>query len=52
MAIYKKVLAILLCAFMIPVMFLLASCGKESVSEKKGDIEFPVDDKDIHKTMW
>ena len=42
---FKKLLASLLCAFLLAGMLLLAGCKKESVSEKKGDVEFPVDDK-------
>lgn len=42
---FKKLLGIFLWAFLLAGMFLLVSCGKESVSEKKEDIEFPVDDK-------
>lgn len=41
---YKKVLSVLLCAFLLSTMFLLASCGKEPVAEKK-EMEFPIDDK-------
>ena len=41
---YKKVMTILLCAFLVSFMFLLASCGKEPVAEKK-EMEFPTDDK-------
>ena len=54
MAVYKKVLVILLCAFMVPVMFLLGGCSKISVSDDKKtddkkednemDVEFPLDE--------
>ena len=40
----KKVLSILLCAFLMSFMFFLASCSKEPVAENK-EIEFPLDDK-------
>ena len=40
----KKVLSILLCAFLMSFMFLLASCSKEPVAENK-EIDFPLDDK-------
>lgn len=44
----KKVFTLLLCAFLLSFMFLLTSCSKESVAEKK-EMEFPLDDKGYPK---
>ncbi|WP_311537317.1 hypothetical protein [uncultured Anaerococcus sp.] len=46
---FKKLLGIFLWAFLVSSVFLLASCDKEPVLEKKEDIEFPVDDKGYPK---
>ena len=45
---FKKVLSILLCAFLLTFMFLLTSCSKEPVAEKE-KIEFPLDEKGYPK---
>lgn len=45
---FKKVLSILLCAFLLTFMFLLTSCSKEPVAEKE-EMEFPLDDKGYPK---
>lgn len=47
---FKKILSILLCAFLASFMFLLAGCSKDSAPQKdKMDVEFPLDDKGYPK---
>ena len=44
MKIYKKVLAVLVCVFTIPVVLFLGGCHERSALEEKKEIEFPVNE--------
>ena len=46
MEIYKKVLAVLVCVFTIPVVLFLGGCHERSALEEKKEIEFPVNETD------
>lgn len=45
MKIYKKVLAVLVCVFTIPVVLFLGGCHERSALEEKKEIEFPVNER-------
>lgn len=45
MEIYKKVLAVLVCVFTIPVVLFLGGCHERSALEEKKEIEFPVNER-------
>lgn len=42
---YKKVLAVLVCVFTIPVVLFLGGCHERSALEEKKEIEFPVNER-------
>lgn len=60
MKIYKKVLAVLVCVFTIPVVLFLGGCHERSALEEKKEIEFPVNERGypqnniviINDTSW
>ena len=45
MEIYKKVLAVLVCVFTIPVVLFLGGCHERSALEEKKEIEIPVNER-------
>lgn len=47
MEIYKKVLAVLVCVFTIPVVLFLGGCHERSALEEKKEIEIPVNERSV-----